>query len=282
MTHGWTGRPLWDVPPGTRAGRPGWRCGTCRAARTAGCASAPGSSGGPPRRRLDRRWPHPGRSMRTGHHSPASGPWPPRSSACVSAVRKFRPTGAAQAARRRVAAPNSAYPDVCVTSSLIVAAPAGEPPSCGRYVATGASMRISPRLTASAMTRPVIALVIDPTSIGVVSSAPIPASRTGWAESRSTSATAMSWWPASVPLSACTSMSARTVASPLRVSARFGDKAQDTSATVSRTDEHRGDEATRGEVGPGQDEEQEQRLPAVVGIPAVPATAQGRDHHGGR
>ena len=89
-----------------------------------------------------------------------------------------------------------------MTSSLIVTAPAGEPPSCGRYVATGASMRISPRLTASAMTRPVIALVIDPTSIGVVSSAPIPASSTGWAESRSTSATAMSWWPASVPLSA--------------------------------------------------------------------------------
>ena len=83
------------------------------------------------------------------------------------------------------------------------------------------------------MTRPVIALVIDPTSIGVVSSAPIPASRTGWAESRSISATAMAWWPASTPLSACPSMWARTVASPLRVSARFGDKAQDTSATVT-------------------------------------------------
>ena len=32
-------------------------------------------------------------------------------------------------------------------------------------MATGASIRISPRRTASAMTRPVIALVIDPTSI---------------------------------------------------------------------------------------------------------------------
>ena len=49
------------------------------------------------------------------------------------------------------------------------------------------------------MTRPVIALVIDPTSIGVVSSAPMPASRTFWPASRSTSATATSWYPANQP-----------------------------------------------------------------------------------
>ncbi|WUV21567.1 hypothetical protein OG555_24845 [Kribbella sp. NBC_01484] len=43
------------------------------------------------------------------------------------------------------------------------------------------------------MTSPVIALIIDPTSIEVVSSAPIPASCTGWAAFRSTSATATLW-----------------------------------------------------------------------------------------
>ena len=94
-------------------------------------------------------------------------------------------------------------------------------------------MRISPRRTASAMTRPVIALVIDPTSIGVVSSAPIPASRTGWAASRSTSATATSWLPASRPMPAWWSRCARTVGSPLRVTARSGANTQDTTATVT-------------------------------------------------
>ena len=140
-------------------------------------------------------------------------------------------------------------------------------------------MRISPRPTASAMTRPVIALVIDPTSIGVVSSAPIPASRTGWAASRSTSATATLWWPASVPMPACWSRCASTVRSPLRACARFGANTQDTTATVAAADEHGEDQATRGEVAPGQDDEHEQRPPAVVGVPAVPAAAQREQHH---
>ena len=50
----------------------------------------------------------------------------------LSAVKKFLPSGAIQAARRTVAAPNSAYPAVWVTSSCNVAVPAGEPSSCGR------------------------------------------------------------------------------------------------------------------------------------------------------
>ena len=130
------------------------------------------------------------------------------------------------------------------------------------------------------MTRPVIALVSDPTSIGVVSSAPIPASRTGWAASRSISATATAWLPASQPFRACWSRWARTVGSPVRATASSGDNTQDDNRDGHRADDHGQDKATRGGVAASQNDEHEQRLPAVVGVPAVAATAHRRQHHG--
>ena len=45
-----------------------------------------------------------------------------------------------------------------------------------------------------------MALVTDPTSIGVVAVAPIPASRTGTGASRSIWATAMFWNPLNMPM----------------------------------------------------------------------------------
>ena len=141
-------------------------------------------------------------------------------------------------------------------------------------------MRISPRRTASAMTRPVIALVIDPTSIGVVSSAPMPASRTGWAASRSISATATAWLPAShAPAGLLVQVGQDrgvAVAGVRQVRGQHPGHDRD----GHRPDEHGQDKATRGEVAPGQDDEHEQRLPAVVVVPAVPAAAHREQHHG--
>ena len=83
------------------------------------------------------------------------------------------------------------------------------------------------------MTRPVIALVIDPTSIGVVSSAPIPASRTGWAASRSISATATAWLLASQPLLRLLVDVGQDRGVAVAGTARSGDNTQDTTATVT-------------------------------------------------
>ncbi len=143
-------------------------------------------------------------------------------------------------------------------------------------------MRISPRRTASAMTRPVIALVMDPTSIGVVSSAPMPASRTCWVASRSTSATATAWKPASQPMLAWWSRCARTVGSPLRAGCQVRGQHPGRDRDGDGADEHGEEKATCDEVAPGQDDEHEQCLPAVVGVPAVPAAAQREHHHRGR